>query len=363
VARGGLYPLILCGGAGARLWPASREDRAKPFLRLFGERTLFQETALRAAQVEGAAAATVVAGAAHADLIRSQLAEAGLAGRLVIEPQPRETAAALIAGALAIAQADPGALVLALASDHHVPDAAAFAAAVGGAAAAARQGRIVTLGAKPTSPSSAFGYVQPGEALDGAAPALGVRAFVEKPDALRAAILVAEGWLWNSGVFLFAAATLIAEAERLAPEILAAARAALAEAGEDGAGGLRLGPAFAAAPKVAFDVAVMERTDRAAVLPVDYAWSDVGAWNAVWAAAARDGDGNALFGDIAAHGVTGSLIHAEDGAQVVALGLQNIAIVAVGGRVLVADLARSPELKPYVEALRARSDQEAADQK
>lgn len=342
-----LRPVILCGGAGARLWPASRPERPKPFIKVFADRSLFQDTVLRVAGLQGAAAPVVVCGAAHAAQVTRQLEEIGVAAQLIIEPEGRDSAPAILAAAAWTADQDPDALALVVASDHHIPDAEAFRTAVALAAPAAAEGAIVTFGVRPTGPSAAYGYIRPGE---GGGPVSPVAAFVEKPPLAEAAAHVAEGFLWNSGNFLFRPAVLLAEAERLHPGLVGPVLAALAGAAA-APGRLVLGPEFAAAPKISIDFAVMEKTAAAAVLPVDYAWSDVGSWEAIWKAASRDGAGNTLAGRVVAAGSSGCLIRAEDGLTVVALGVRDLVVVAEDGKVLVADRARTPDLKAVLDGL------------
>ncbi|HEX5380568.1 MAG TPA: AGE family epimerase/isomerase [Phenylobacterium sp.] len=341
-----VYPVIMCGGAGVRLWPASRPDRPKPFTRLTGDLSSFQETVLRVAPL---GQCVVVGGIAHRALIVRQLAEIGVEAEVLLEPAPRDSAAAMAAAAAHILAVDREGVMAVVAADHHVPDAEAFRAAVGVAVTAARVGRIVTLGVRPASPSTAYGYIRP-------AAGQGVRlveAFVEKPDAARAAEYMAQGYLWNSGNFVVPAELLARELSMHAPQVLAAARAGVEQArSEDGA--VVLGPAFLAAPKISIDYAVMEKTGRAAVLPVDFEWSDLGAWDAVLVASARDADGNSVSGEAVARDCEGSLIHAGPGTQVIAIGLRDMAVVADGGQVLVCDLEASQSVKGGVEALKAR---------
>jgi mannose-1-phosphate guanylyltransferase/mannose-6-phosphate isomerase len=344
------HPVILCGGAGTRLWPASRNDRPKQFIPLLGARSLFQETLLRLVGLDGAAGFTVVAGEAHAPLVASQLAELGLSADLLIEPEGRDSAAALAASAAFVAARDPDGIVVALASDHHVPDAAAFRAAVVTAGRAAERGAIVTFGVAPAFPATAYGYIQPGEGLAEAPGVRRVGRFVEKPDLKTAEAYVADGYLWNSGNFVFRAASLVEELDRFAPEVMAAARAGLAEA--EGSG--RLGETFRTAPKISIDYAVMEKTDRAAVAPVDFAWSDVGAWAAVREAAPRDEAGNAVAGDVVLLDSADSLVRSAPGAPlVVGIGLRGVGVIVEKDAVLVCDLAAAQDVKQAVDRLKA----------
>jgi mannose/cellobiose epimerase-like protein (N-acyl-D-glucosamine 2-epimerase family)/mannose-1-phosphate guanylyltransferase len=311
-----------------------------------GARTAFQETALRAAPL---GPLLVIAGADHGGLIREQLAELGLSAQVLLEPEPRDSAPAMAAAAIHLLRRDEEAVMVVLAADHNVPDAAAFRDTVVRAAPFSRAGRIVTLGVAPTFPATGYGYIRPGRGET----VRTVDAFIEKPDAGRAAALIAEGCLWNSGNFIVPATTLAYELGRLAPEVLEAAEAAVETASgpEDG---LRLGEVFRTAPKVSIDYAVMEKTSRAMVAAADFAWSDVGAWDVVHALSERDADDNRLEGRVEAEGVSGSYIRADGGAEAVIVGLTGIAVVADAGRVLVAPLSDSQAVKRGVERLQAR---------
>jgi len=328
-----VYPVILCGGSGERLWPASRPWRPKPFLPLIGERSSFQEAALRARDLADGGL-VVLGGAAHAALIADQLAAVGVEATVLLEPVPRDTTAAIAAAAGWVAARDPDAIVAVLAADHHIPDGAAFHAAVLETLPAARAGAIVTLGMRPTSASEALGHIQPGP---GDGPVKPIAAFEEKPDVEGAKVLVAAGALWNSGTFVASAATFLAEIGHWAPEVAAAAAAAVAEAVTE-SGLVWLGPALARAPRIAFDRAVMERTERGAVLPADFAWSDLGAWDAVLAAAPQDTRGNSLSVGATAPGSTQVLARAAPGMRLTVVGAARLAVVAERDAVLVCDL-------------------------
>lgn len=339
-----LYPVIMCGGAGTRLWPASRPSRPKQFIPLAGNRSLFQDTVLRVAGLaEGGGALIVVGGVAHRGWIVDQLEEIGVAAQVLLEPEPRDSAAAMAAAAVWTTRRDPAGINAFVASDHHIPDDEAFRAAVSIAAQEAAQDRIVTLGVKPTAPSSAYGYIRPDG--PGLAP---VEAFVEKPDTETAARHVAAGYLWNSGNFITGAATLLDELRTHAPAVEAAARAALPD---DTRSIITLTSAFSAAPKISIDYAVMENTRRASVLPVDFAWSDLGAWDAIRAS----GEGD--FGMHILEDAEGCLVRAPEGVIVAALGVRNLAIVAERDAILVCDIDRAQEVKRVVERVRTTAPQ------
>ncbi|WP_293908121.1 AGE family epimerase/isomerase [Phenylobacterium sp.] len=330
-----VYPVILCGGSGARLWPASRPWRPKPFLRLVGPRSGFQAAVLRA-QPLATGGMVVVGGAVHAGLIGSQLAEIGFRASVLLEPAGRDTAAAIAAAAAWVAARAPDAILAILPADHHIPDAEAFAEALRQTLAAADGGAIVTLGVRPASASSAYGYIRPAAAGTAVTP---IAAFVEKPLARVAAALLAEGALWNSGTFVAAARTLLTELARWAPQVAERAQAAVDGATPAGEATL-LGAAFVQAPKIAFDRAVMEQTAHGAVLPVDFAWSDLGAWDAVLAAS---GDGVGPGATVT--GGANVLARAAPGMRLAVVGVSNIAVVAEADAVLVCALDQSQAVR------------------
>lgn len=341
-----IFPVIMCGGSGTRLWPASRPSLPKQFIPLAGNRSLFQETAARvAALANGGGELVVVAGVTHRTAILQQLEEIGIRAVVLLEPEGRDSSAAMAAAALWTAQRSPQAVNLFVASDHHIPDAEAFRTSVGEAVAAAADGKIVTLGVVPTAPSSAYGYIAPtGPGLSD------VSAFVEKPDSATAERYIAEGYLWNSGNFIVRADVLGAEIAERAPAVAEAVQSAVDHAAIDGAC-LTLGSGFMSAPKISIDYAVMEKTTRASVLPVRFEWSDLGAWDSVHASGA---------GDVGLHVLEDSencLIRACDGVMVAAIGLNDIGIVVERDAVLVTDLKKSQDVKKVVERLRKLSPQ------
>lgn len=340
-----LYPVIMCGGAGTRLWPASRPSRPKQFIPLAGNRSLFQDTVLRVAGLaEHGGALIVVGGIGHRGWIVEQLEEIGVEAQVLLEPEPRDSAAAMAAAAVWTERRDPNGINAFVASDHHIPDDEAFRTAVRTAADEAARDRIVTLGVKPTEPTSAYGYIRPeGEGLSP------VGAFVEKPDAETAARHVAAGYLWNSGNFITRAATLLDELRTHAPAVEAAARAALPK--DEARSIITLTGAFSAAPKISIDYAVMENTRRASVLPVDFAWSDLGAWDAIRASGEGDFSMHIL------EDADGCLVRAPEGVIVAALGVRNLAIVAEPDAILVCDIDRAQEVKRVVERVRTTAPQ------
>lgn len=336
-----IYPVVLCGGAGTRLWPASRPERPKQFLDLVSEASLFQETIRRVAPLAAEEGAVlVVAGRDHAVAIEAQLGD--MPAVMLVEPEGRDSGPAMAAAAEWIFRRDPAGVALFVASDHHIPDAEGFRAAVREGVRAAEAGRIVTFGVKPTEPSPAYGYIQPQGS--GLSP---VRRFVEKPDRARAAEYVAAGYLWNSGNFVARADVLLEELDAHAPEVARAARAAL-PAGD--ATRIELDPAFAAAPRISIDYAVMEKSGRVSVLPVGFGWSDLGAWDAV---AATGGASRGLW--IGGDGDGANLVRAAEGMVIATAGVCDLAIIAEPDAVLVCHLSRSQEVKGLVERLRELS--------
>ncbi len=342
-----LYPVIMCGGAGSRLWPASRPSRPKQFIPLAGNRSLFHETVVRVAPLaSNGGRLIVVGGADHRAWILNQLHEAGVDAQVLLEPEARDSAAAMAAAATWTAGQDPDGVNIFVASDHHIPNHEAFRSLAVKAAEEARTGRVITLGVKPTEPSDAYGYIRPaGQGLSR------VESFVEKPDRAKAQRYIDDGYLWNSGNFIVSAKTFLAELASRAPLIERAAKASVAQG--SGHAVMMLGDAFRQAPKVSVDYAVMEKTDLASVLEVDFGWSDLGAWESI--AASGEGEiGGHIFED-----AEGCLARAPDGILVAAIGVRNLAIIVEPDAVLVCDLARSQEVKKVVERIRTVSPQHA----
>jgi len=364
-----IHPVILCGGSGTRLWPASRESMPKQFARLVDpEYSTFQATAQRVAEPSLFAKATVIAAAESRFIVAEQLVQVGLSADIILEPQGRDSAAAVAVAALHAAAADPQAIVLIMAADHVIGDVDAFRRAVAAAAAGARAGYTMTLGIEPTRPATDYGYIRCGAVLPPAAGgaqgpgeggACAVECFVEKPDAAGAERLIAEGALWNSGYFLFRADVMLEELETYVPAVLAGARAALGAAVTD-LDFVRLdADAFEKVPKISIDYAVMERTTHAGVLPVSFSWSDVGTWDAVWGGLERDADGNALRGRVELIGTKNSLVHSAGEGLTTVVGLENVVVVATPDAVLVASKAQSGRVKELVGQLRAKQHPEA----
>jgi mannose-1-phosphate guanylyltransferase/mannose-6-phosphate isomerase len=345
-----IYPVIMCGGSGTRLWPASRPNRPKQFIPLIGDHSTFQRTVLRLGEIQGARRPLVISGAVHLDWVRRNLDALGLDADVLLEPEPRDSAAAVAVAAAWVAARDPDAVVAIVAADHHIPDAAAFARAVETAATAAAEGWIVTLGVRPDAAAIAYGYIAAGAPILG--DVLSVTRFIEKPDLERARSFVEAGYLWNSGNFIASARTLVEAFARHAPAVGDAARLAVERAKAVPGAGL-LDESFLSAPKISFDYAVMEKTDRTAVLPVAFSWSDLGAWDAIRLASPQDAQGNAVSGDVALIDVKDSLVRLPaHGLAVTLLGLSNVAVVADETHLLIANLAFSQGVKTAAEQAR-----------
>jgi mannose-1-phosphate guanylyltransferase/mannose-6-phosphate isomerase len=348
-----IYPVILSGGSGTRLWPMSRALYPKQLLALAGEQSLLQQTALRVPPDAGFAPPLVVANEEHRFIIAEQLREIGVTpAALMLEPVGRNTAPAACIAALRLAVADPDAVMLVMPSDHAIADTDAFRAATGRAAASARAGHLATFGIAPERAETGFGYIARGQPVgDPASGAFAVAGFVEKPDAATAERYVASGdYFWNSGIFLFPAALYLAEIARLCPEMLAACKKALAGACVD-SDFVRLDKAaFSACPADSIDYAVMEHTSRAAVVPVAMGWSDLGSWDALWEMQNKDAGGNALSGNVVAEATRNCYLRSEAG-LVAAIGVEDLVVVATDDAVMVAPRGRTQEVKQLVARL------------
>ncbi|MBB3332630.1 mannose-1-phosphate guanylyltransferase [Halomonas campaniensis] len=346
-----MTPVILAGGNGVRLWPLSRRARPKQFLSLEEDRSLLARTLSR---LEGLPLAPpiVICQEAHRFLAAEQLRRAGVQGAtLLLEPEGRGTAPAIaLAALLAHGEGREGPLLV-LPSDHHLGDEGAFREAVASAARLADRGRLVTFGVVPTRAETGFGYLQAGDPLGGEG--FVVARFVEKPAIERAeAFLAAGDHYWNSGIFVMRPADALAALATHAPMILAACREALAGAATDLDFLRPVEAAFLACPADSIDVAVMERTDRAAMVPLDAGWSDIGSWQALWEVLPHDADGNALQGDVVCEASRGLLVHAES-RLVATLGVADLVVVETRDAVLVADRASSQALRGLVDRLEA----------
>jgi len=358
MSGGRLIPVVMCGGAGTRLWPVSRESMPKQFVPLIDERSTFQQVLGRIADVALFDRPIIITNSDFRFIVAEQLRECDIEADIVLEPMRRDSAMAVAVAAALAHERDPEASVLILAADHVVRDVEAFKSACREAATAAAEGLIVTFGINPTFPATHYGYIRAGARVNGGA-ALAVEAFVEKPDAETASGYVAESYLWNSGNFAFRADIMLDEIERFEPDIAAAAKQAVEGMARD-LDFLRL-PAepFGRAPKKSIDYAVMERTERAAVVPVDLGWSDVGSWSAVWDVMSHDADGNASTGSVVFYESRNSLVRSDDAILTAVVGLEDIIVVTTPDAVLVTSRDKAEQVKGLVEQLKAQNRREA----
>jgi mannose-1-phosphate guanylyltransferase/mannose-6-phosphate isomerase len=348
-----IVPVILSGGTGTRLWPVSRESFPKQFWPLISEHSMIQETARRALGADFTAP-LVVCNQEHRFVVAEQMRNCGITGaRIVLEPVGRNSAPAILAAALIVAETDPDAVLWMMAADAAITDMPALRIALAAAVAAARAGRVVTFGMQPTAPEVGYGYIESGAALDGIEGVHELVRFVEKPDAATAAKMVESGrFLWNSGMFVFTAATLIAEMQTHAPEVLEAVRLAVSARSQD-LDFIRLDPAaFAACPNISIDYAVAERTAFAAVVPADIGWSDVGSWSALWELGDKDSGGNVAIGDVLLEDASNCYVR-SDGIVTAVVGLENVVLVVTEDAVLAMHRDRAQDVKKIVDRLRA----------
>jgi len=353
-----IIPILLAGGAGTRLWPVSRDSYPKQFLPLVGERSTYQETLLR---VTGPmfAPPIVITGPNFHFFARRQAEEVGVDATVVIEPVRRDSGPALAAATAVAKGRDADAVVLALAADHIILDVEPFRATCLAGREAADAGRIVTFGIKPTEPKTSYGYILPGEPI-GTNGVFALQKFVEKPDAETAARYVRDGYLWNSGNFLYRADALLAELVRLEPAMAAAITAAV-EGAENDLGFLRLqSEAFASSPQKSIDYAVMEKTDRAAVVVGDFRWSDVGSWDSLLDVSTPDAQGNVVHGQVVTMDTRDSVIHAS-GRLAAVVGVDNLVVVSTADAVMVVPRSRAQEVRELVTKLKAAKRPEATD--
>ena len=350
-----IYPVIMCGGAGTRLWPASRPEHPKQFLPLIAERSLFQTTVRRVVPLalQGGGELIIVAGIGHLDQVREQLAAEGVQATLLIEPSARDSGPAMASAAAWIHRRDPEGIAVFVASDHHIPDGEAFRSAVLTAAEAAGEQQIVTLGVRPLAASSAYGYIHPAEEPS-SGEVRSVVSFVEKPDPTQAQAYVERGYLWNSGNFIARADVFLSEVRLHVPEMEAAVSAAL-DAARQEQNVVYMGSAFNGAVKLSIDYAVMEPTRLASVLPVSFAWSDLGAWDAVYAATDSPDAGRVVRVN-----AEGGLVRAAPGMSVAVIGVENLAVIAQNDAVLVCHLDAAQDVKRAVDQFKALGSERVA---
>ncbi len=354
-----IHPVILSGGTGTRLWPLSRAAYPKQIMPLVANISLLQATAKRVGDPARFAPPLLICNDDHRFLVAEQLRQLAVEPRaIVLEPVGRNTAPAAAAAALILGEADPAALLLMLPSDHHIGAPDRFLAAVAAALPAAEAGHLVAFGIAATRPETGYGYIKQGAALVEAPGCFAVERFVEKPDLATAESYVADGgYAWNGGMFLFRADRLLAELQRFEPALLATVRKAVAAARRD-LDFLRLDPAaFAAAADRSIDYAVMERTDRAAMVPVEMGWTDVGSWSALWEVAPKDEAGNALIGDVIAVDLKNCYVRG-DGRLVAAVGLEDVILVDTDDAVLAVHRDHAQDIKRVVDTLKQRNRRE-----
>src|SRR6201987_239538 len=355
---GKIVPLIMCGGAGTRLWPASREVRPKQFLPLFGTRSTFQDTILRVSEPALFDRPIIITNAAYRFMVLEQLAEIGIEADILLEPMRRDSGPAIAAGAAFARMRAADAVVMALSADHVVLDSEAFVAACREGLAAAEAGRIVPFGVRPERAATEYGYISPGEPVSGKVHT--VQKFVEKPDPATAAEYVKAGYFWNSGNFMFRAAVLLDEYRALDAESIQAVSDAVTKAGRD-LGFVTLDTtAFGSAKPISIDYAVMEKTSHAAVVPVACGWSDVGSWHAVWELSNKDSQGNAVHG-VAVFEDSRNCNVSTDKALVALEGVDDLVVVATQDAVLVSRQKDANGLKRLVAKLKTVAPQVTED--
>jgi len=355
-----ICPVILSGGTGTRLWPMSREAHPKQLLPLVSEQSLLQETAARANNLERYAPPIIVCNSEHRFVVAQQLQCIGQPPKaILLEPVGRNTAPAAAVAAITLARDDEDALILLLPSDHSIADTIAFQSAVATATGAAVDGALVTFGIKPSGPETGYGYIHRGTPIKGHGGCFTVAEFIEKPNHETASGYLAHGgYDWNSGMFLFKASTYLEELKRLEPDIVTHCRDAI-DNGESDLDFIRLAEkSFSRCVSKSIDYAVMEHTDKAAVVPADIGWNDVGSWTALWDDGAKDGSDNVLVGDVLALDSTRSYLRSE-GPLIAALGVDDLVVIATSDAILIAPKHRAQDVRTMVDALKTRGRPEA----
>ncbi|MBK8017045.1 MAG: mannose-1-phosphate guanylyltransferase/mannose-6-phosphate isomerase [Betaproteobacteria bacterium] len=354
-----IHPVVLCGGSGTRLWPLSRSAYPKQFLRLASEHTMLQETLKRLDGFGDVAAPVVICNEEHRFLVAEQLRSIGAKPELLLlEPMGRNTAPAVAAAAIALAKKDPKALMLVLPSDHVIKDIPSFHRAIRLAATAAGSGMLTTFGIIPDAPETGYGYINRGETVPRLESTFAIQRFVEKPDAPTAQKMIESGdYYWNSGMFMLEAGSFLEELNTHAPAIVTAVRKSM-EAAKIDLDFCRLDKeSFAACPSISLDYAVMEKTRKGAVVPVNMGWSDVGSWDALWEIQDKTPEGNVFDGDVVASNVKNTFIKAEQ-RMVAAVGVEELVIVETADAVLVASHKASQDVKVLVDKLKSEGRSE-----
>jgi len=360
-----IHPVLLCGGSGTRLWPLSRKSYPKQFTRLVGDQTLFQAAASRLSGTQGVvefAAPVIVTDSDFRFIVTEQLQEIGIdPGAILIEPEGRNTAPAVLASALYLHAADPEAVLLVAPSDHVMPDADAFRTSVAAGVPTLGEGRLVTFGITPDRAETGYGYLELATVPDGTTGAQPLTRFVEKPDAARAAEMLADGrYLWNAGIFLFRAADIIAAFRKHSPDMVDPVQRSIDE-GQADLGFLRLAAdPWSMAEDISIDYAVMERAENLSVVPFSAAWSDLGGWDAVWRESGPNEAGVVTSDHATAIDCRNTLLRSEGlGQELVGIGLDNMFVIAMPDAVLVAPMDRAQDVRKAVEALKARGAPQA----
>ena len=365
-----IYPVILAGGSGTRLWPLSRELYPKQLLPLTGDRTMLQDTLLRLRNLPGVEDPIVICNENHRFMVAEQLRAIGVeGGAILLEPMGRNTAPAVAVAALWALAKDEDPTLLVLPADHFIRDEADLHSALEIGDAFAEAGHLITFGIVPEGPETGYGYIQKGQPITAERPndppvtAAAIRRFVEKPDLETARSYVAAGeYCWNSGMFMFRASQVLSEMDTYVPDIVAACRNALAE-GKADLDFFRLDPtAFEICPSDSIDYAVMERTEKGAMVPLQAGWNDLGSWEALWQVGDKNEDANVVRGDVLLHDVKDSYLHASS-RLVAAVGLSNHILVETADAVLISPRDRVQEVKRIVEALKAENRPETVTHK
>ncbi len=354
-----LYPVVLSGGSGSRLWPLSRTLLPKQFLPLVSDKTMLQETVLRVARNPDIERPIVVCNVEHRFLVAEQMRESNTSAHsIMLEPEGRNTAPAVAVAALAAVAKDPSAILLVLPADHLIADVKAFAADIERARSLAQSGRLVTFGVRPDHPATGYGYIRRGVAHDSVAESYEVAQFVEKPNASKAAEFVSSGeFYWNSGMFVLPARRYLEELERFRPDILAASKEAFERATRD-LDFCRLdAEAFKRCPSDSIDYAVMEKTSHASVVAASFDWNDIGSWSSLWETGAKDGAGNVKRGDVYLDGARDCYVRSES-RLVAAVGVKDLVIVETDDAILVAHKDAAQNVKNTVESLKANKREE-----